>query len=60
MRLYSLISIIHHVPFGTPISIKKVKTKLKTLQNKCVGFCLQLDNKARWNHRIQTDKLASC
>ena len=25
---------------------KKVKTKLQTLQNKCVHFCLQLDNKA--------------
>ena len=24
---------------------KKVKTKLQTLQNKCVRFCLQLDNK---------------
>ena len=29
---------------------KKVKTKLQTLQNKCVRFCLQLDNKARWNN----------
>ena len=25
---------------------KKIKTKLQTLQNKCVRFCLQLDNKA--------------
>ena len=25
---------------------KKFKTKLQTLQNKCVRFCLQLDNKA--------------
>ena len=33
MRLYSLISIMH-AQFGTP-----------TLQNKCVLFCLQLDNK---------------
>ena len=29
---------------------KKVKTKLQTLENKCVRFCLQLDNKARWNN----------
>ena len=29
---------------------KKVKTKLQSLQNKCVYFCLQLDNKARWNN----------
>ena len=25
---------------------KKIKTKLQTLQNKCVRFCFQLDNKA--------------
>ena len=25
---------------------KKFKTKLQTLQNKCVRFCLQLDNTA--------------
>ena len=25
---------------------KKFKTKLQTLQNKCVHFCLQLDNRA--------------
>ena len=45
MRLYSLISIMQ-AQFGTLTSIKKVKTKLQTLQNKCVHFCLQLDNKA--------------
>ena len=37
---------------------QKFKTKLQTLQNKCVSFCLQLDNKALVG--IQTDKLASC
>ena len=26
---------------------KKLKTKLQTIQNKCVRFCLQLDYKAR-------------
>ena len=45
MRLYSLISIMH-AQFGTPNFNKKFKTKLQTLQNKCVRFCLQLDNKA--------------
>ena len=29
-----------------PIINKKAKTKLQTLQNKCVHFCLQLDNKS--------------
>ena len=45
MRLYSLISKMD-TQFDTPTSIEKVKTKLQTLQNKCVCFCLQLDNKA--------------
>ena len=45
MRLCSLISIMH-AQFGTPTTIKKVKTRSQTLQNKCVRFCLQLNNKA--------------
>ena len=44
MRLYSLISIMH-AQFGTP-NLQKFKTKLQTLQNKCVSFYLQLDNRA--------------
>ena len=40
MCLYSLISIMHD-QFGTPTSIKKFKTKLQTLQNKWVRFCLK-------------------
>ena len=39
---------------------KKIKTKLQTLQNKCVRFCLQLDSKACRINLIRTDKLASC
>ena len=43
MRLYSLISISS---VWYPNLNKKFKTKLQTLQNKCVRFCLQLDNRA--------------
>ena len=45
MGLYSLISIMH-AQFGIPTSTKNSKTKLQTLQNKCLCFCLQLDNRA--------------
>ena len=60
MCLCSLISIIH-AQFSTPTSTKISKlSKLQTLQNKCVRFCLQLDNKAHVDNRIQKDILASC
>ena len=46
MRLYSLISIMHASSVWYPNLNKKFKTKLQTLQNKCVRFCFQLDNRA--------------
>ena len=40
---------------------KKFKTKLQTLQSKCVRFCLQLDNRAHVRiTEFKKDKLASC
>ena len=39
---------------------KKFKTKLQTLQNKFVRFCLQLDNKAHVGITEFKHKLASC
>ena len=50
MRLYSLILIMHAefvIPkVWYPNLNKKFKTKLQTLENKCVRFCLQLDDRA--------------
>ena len=44
-----------------PTLNKKLKTKLQALQNKCVRFSLQLDNRAHVRiTEFKKDKLASC
>ena len=49
-RLLCNLLIQPHFDYACPVWYrklnKKVKTKLQTLQNKCVRFSLQLDNKA--------------
>ena len=31
---------------------KKFKRKLQTVLNRCIRYCLQLDNRSHWNERL--------